>query len=384
MAKQRALKSEAGDAGAKLCWSSGADYAFDKESILAYVPQDSGVYALDHFGIELFIGETGDLREALLSHYYRRDFQSDQGRPTGFTFEVCGAELRAAKAQRLIEQFQPVHQTEFVPKETWGFVSDHDMDAPNSLGANFENRFEVPADAAANSAPAPIRKRFFFLPRQLLALAATFLASLAVVFYLGIITGENLRKEPAPVSQTVETNEAVAPVEAAAVTDGGSEKRNELPVQKEAAPVESKTATVAEPRLATSAKLPDAAPPTLPVKDKSPVTALKAADEAKAAAVAKPGARAWAIQISAGKVRKALEDQVARLKTKGYDGYVVEIERDGEPWYRARVGRFSTQAEAESVRQVLESSEGLKNLITITEDSVPARVKPADPAKEAN
>ncbi len=188
--------SKSKEPDAKLCWSSGADYAFDKESILAHVPQDSGVYAVDHFGIELFIGESANIREALLRHYYRHDFQTDQGRPTGFTFEVCAAEIRAKKAKSLIARFQPVHQTEFVPKESWGFISDRGVEQTQSFNAPLESRLEVPADTAPGGTQPSVRKRFYFEPRQVVVLAATFLLSLAVVFYLGILTGESFQKKP--------------------------------------------------------------------------------------------------------------------------------------------------------------------------------------------
>src|SRR6185295_13313306 len=178
--------SKSKEPDAKLCWSSGADYAFDKESILAHVPQDSGVYAVDHFGIELFIGESANIREALLRHYYRHDFQTDQGRPTGFTFEVCAAEIRAKKAKSLIARFQPVHQSEFVPKESWGFISDRGVEQTQSFNAPLESRLEVPAVTAPGGTQPSVRKRFYFEPRQVVVLAATFLLSLAVVFYLGI------------------------------------------------------------------------------------------------------------------------------------------------------------------------------------------------------
>ena len=93
----RLPRSEAQEPDAKLCWSSGADYDFAKESILAHVPQDSGVYALDHFGIQLFIGESVNLREALLRHVSRRHFQTNHGLPTGFSFEVSSARNYAPK-----------------------------------------------------------------------------------------------------------------------------------------------------------------------------------------------------------------------------------------------------------------------------------------------
>ena len=75
----------------------------------------------------------------------------------------------------------------------------------------------------------------------------------------------------------------------------------------------------------------------------------------------------WSVQLGAGTVKKAIEDQIARLKAGGYQGYVVVTERDGQPWYRIRVGRFGTHAEAETLRQALESQEDIKRPLTISD-----------------
>ena len=44
------------------------------------------------------------------------------------------------------------------------------------------------------------------------------------------------------------------------------------------------------------------------------------------------------------------------LKTKGYDGYVVEANVKGQTYYRVRVGRLPNREEAESTRQSLGST----------------------------
>jgi len=373
--------SKSKEPDAKLCWSSGADYAFDKESILAHVPQDSGVYAVDHFGIELFIGESANIREALLRHYYRHDFQTDQGRPTGFTFEVCAAEIRAKNAKSLIARFQPVHQTEFVPKESWGFISDRGVEQVQSFNAPLESRLEVPAVTAPGETQPSVRKRFYFEPRQVVVLAATFLLSLAVVFYLGILTGESFQKKT---NSTVEKPEvkgtAAATMERFASTAGASASDSILPAKQNLQPVESGLTGIDERQVATATKNTEMKRPA-PAKAKSaasPPPPPAQVVAAKAPAVDKEVARAedtavverettWSVQLGAGTAKQMIKDQIARLKTKGYQGYVVETERDGQTWYRIRVGRFGTRAEAETLRQALENQEGFKSPVTIGE-----------------
>ena len=365
-----------------MCWSSGADYAFDKESILAHVPQDSGVYAVDHFGIELFIGESANIREALLRHYYRHDFQTDQGRPTGFTFEVCAAEIRAQKAKSLIARFQPVHQTEFVPKESWGFISDRGVEQTQSFSAPLESRLEVPADTAPGGTQPSVRKRFYFEPRQVVVLAATF----AIEPRGGFLSRHSYRRKFPEKNRTVPLRNPKSkgrppqpwndlprrPVRPAS----GSL----LPAQQNLQPVESGLTGIDERQVATATKNTEMKPPA-PAKAKSaasPPPSPAQVEASKAPAVDKEVARAedsavverektWSVQLGAGTVKKVIEDQIARLKTKGYQGYVVETERDGQTWYRIRVGRFGTRAEAETLRQALENQEGIKSPLTIGE-----------------
>lgn len=95
-----------------LSWQpDGRCNSFTKESILAYAPPNSGVYGLFNFDCQIFIGESSNIREALLRHESETDFQSQHLRPTGFTFERCAAELRKTKADELIARFRPVLQT---------------------------------------------------------------------------------------------------------------------------------------------------------------------------------------------------------------------------------------------------------------------------------
>jgi cell division septation protein DedD len=73
------------------------------------------------------------------------------------------------------------------------------------------------------------------------------------------------------------------------------------------------------------------------------------------------------VQLAANREKKNTEEEVSKLKAKGYDGYLVETERGGQIWYRVRVGRFATRAEAEALRGILSSREGYRSPI-ITQD----------------
>ena len=111
--KQTDTVTDEGGLGTNLCWQpEGRCNSFTRESILASAPPSSGVYGLVHFDRQIFIGESDDIREALLRHENETDFKSQRSKPTGFTFELCGAESRKLWVAELIARFQPMLQKE--------------------------------------------------------------------------------------------------------------------------------------------------------------------------------------------------------------------------------------------------------------------------------
>src|SRR5215813_762878 len=96
--------------GWSLSWQpEGRCNSFTRESILSSAPPSSGVYGVFNFDCQIFIGESANIREALLGHESKNDFQ--HLKPTGFTFELCAAELRTLWAAELRARFHPMLQT---------------------------------------------------------------------------------------------------------------------------------------------------------------------------------------------------------------------------------------------------------------------------------
>jgi cell division septation protein DedD len=67
------------------------------------------------------------------------------------------------------------------------------------------------------------------------------------------------------------------------------------------------------------------------------------------------------VQISAVPAKDAADALTQRLKDSGYDSYVIKAEVKEQSYYRVRVGRFDSQADAESVRQSLAHEEGYRD-----------------------
>ena len=117
-----------------------------------------------------------------------------------------------------------------------------------------------------------------------------------------------------------------------------------------AAPPDGDTATaIAKPALALK---PADVPQPASSEDKSPVTP---------AAPQEPSAKSWSVQIASTQDDKAAQQLQDKLKTLGYDAYIVEADVNSARWFRVRVGRFTAQQEADATRKVLQSKENIRS-----------------------
>jgi septal ring-binding cell division protein DamX len=59
-----------------------------------------------------------------------------------------------------------------------------------------------------------------------------------------------------------------------------------------------------------------------------------------------PTSGRWSVQVNATRDEAAAQQLARQLRSQGYAPIVSKIERDGEVWYRVRVGSFTNAAEA--------------------------------------
>ncbi len=83
--------------------------SFVPGSIQAYAPMASGVYGISNAREWIYIGETDDIRAALLTHFSQDDSSVMKSKPAGFVFEVCDSGRRCARQDRLIHEYGPTH-----------------------------------------------------------------------------------------------------------------------------------------------------------------------------------------------------------------------------------------------------------------------------------
>jgi hypothetical protein len=81
--------------------------SFIPASIQTFAPSASGVYGISNAAEWIYIGETDDIRDALLTHLQQADTALMKRAPTGFVFEVCDRARRGARQDRLVLEYEP-------------------------------------------------------------------------------------------------------------------------------------------------------------------------------------------------------------------------------------------------------------------------------------
>jgi hypothetical protein len=72
-----------------------------------YAPTSSGVYGISNAREWIYIGESDNIRGALLGHLKDLYAALMKRQPTGFVFEVCDGTRRTARQDRLVLEYEP-------------------------------------------------------------------------------------------------------------------------------------------------------------------------------------------------------------------------------------------------------------------------------------
>ena len=83
-------------------------YSFSLISVQKNAPTSSGVYGLSNAREWILVRETDNIKAALLKHLQETHTPLLQRGPTGFIYELCVSGDRAARQERLIQEYQPV------------------------------------------------------------------------------------------------------------------------------------------------------------------------------------------------------------------------------------------------------------------------------------
>jgi hypothetical protein len=82
--------------------------AFSAMSVRKNAPALSGVYGLSSARQWIYVGHSDNIQGELLQHLAETATARQDAHPTGFTFELCPAETRVARQDRLVRELEPV------------------------------------------------------------------------------------------------------------------------------------------------------------------------------------------------------------------------------------------------------------------------------------
>ena len=127
-------------------------------------------------------------------------------------------------------------------------------------------------------------------------------------------------------------------------------------------PGESATDAATQPeggeQIAPSTPLPEAAqePRITPPATETPEQAR--APKTTSASLPPTGTGNFTVQVSSWETQAKANEEAARMTAAGYPAYVVEGNVEGDTWYRVRIGRYATMADAQAaLRQVSQVAE---------------------------
>lgn len=81
---------------------------FTLHAVQTFAPNASGVYGISNAREWIYVGETGNIRAALIGHLQDLNTSLKKRQPTGFVFEVCDGASRSARQDRLVFEYAPI------------------------------------------------------------------------------------------------------------------------------------------------------------------------------------------------------------------------------------------------------------------------------------
>ena len=217
--------------------------------------------------------------------------------------------------------------------------------------------------------------RFYFSRGQMVLLGAAFTVASVIIFFLGIFIGKGIeerrlvrKEEPLvkiPVKPGVQESSAGSTPTArdeitfndplpspVRTTEAVSEEK-----PKEARRIEA--VNVAEAK----EKNPTPTSTVVPVRtaekkaEKTGLTPVTAKKVERTSGDSQESGKNWRAQVNAYPDERSAKLIADRLKSKGYNAYVSEVQNQGKTWYRVSVGRYTSRDEADKTLEALRNKE---------------------------
>lgn len=218
--------------------------------------------------------------------------------------------------------------------------------------------------------------RFYFSRGQMVLLGAAFTVASVIIFFLGIFIGKGIeerrlvrKEEPLvkiPVKPGVQESSAGStPLARDEITF--NDPLPPSPIRtSEAAPEEKPKETrrieavsVAE----VKEKNPTPTSTVVPVRtaekkaEKTALTQVTAKKIERTSGDSQESGKNWRAQVNAYPDERSARLIADRLKSKGYNAYVSEVQNQGKTWYRVSVGRYTSRDEADKTLEALRNKE---------------------------
>lgn len=88
-------------------WDEAHRFSLTRTSVLRNAPEESGVYGLYSPGKWVYIGQTFNIRKALLEYLSGQMPYVLQWQPKYFTFQLVPYKQRAGRQKELVARYQP-------------------------------------------------------------------------------------------------------------------------------------------------------------------------------------------------------------------------------------------------------------------------------------
>jgi len=193
--------------------------------------------------------------------------------------------------------------------------------------------------------------RFYFSRGQMVLLGGVFVLASVLIFSLGMFVGKSIEerkiaKRDEPLVRIPVKPEVPAPQKRDEITfNDGVSKAPAATVVHEKSPTEK----------IARAEVPAPKPEKKPEKVAAEAAPKKS--EAVANAESTDEGKIWRAQVNAFPDERSAKLLVDRLKNKGYNAYVSEVQNRGKTWYRVSVGRYNSRDDAEKIVEALKTKE---------------------------
>ena len=223
--------------------------------------------------------------------------------------------------------------------------------------------------------------RFYFSRGQMVLLGAAFALATVVIFFLGIFVGKSieerklLKKEEPLVKIPVKPGSA----EPSAAPAPPAQPRDEITFNDSLSGVANSLAAAEEnsrePKSVEKIVQPEpkvktvGAPPEAPAKslaEKKVAGEDVAKKRGTSSTESKEPGKTWRAQVNAFPDEPSAQQIVDRLKNKGYNAYVTEVQNGGKTWFRVSVGKFGSRDDADKMVETLRTKESYPKAFAAT------------------